>query len=55
MPIYEYICIDCKKTYTVTTTVDKHVKNPSQKCQHCGSKNVKQNFSGVSVITSKKS
>ena len=55
MPIYEYFCSDCKKTYSVTTTVDKHEKNPVPKCHHCGSKNVKQMFSGVSVITSKKS
>ncbi len=55
MPTYEYICKDCKKTFTVLATIAEHEKSPKPKCEHCGSENIVQLFSGVSVITSKKS
>ena len=55
MPIYEFECKDCKKTFSVTVTINEHDKNPLPMCQHCGSKNVEQKFSSVSVITAKKS
>ncbi len=55
MPTYEYQCNDCKKSFTVYVTVAEHEKNPKPACEHCKSKKVIQQFSGVSVITSKKS
>lgn len=55
MPTYEYKCEDCKKTFSVYTTVVEHEKNPNPSCEHCGSKKVQQQFSSVSVMTSKKS
>jgi len=55
MPTYEYKCKECKKAFLVYTTVTEHEKNPKPPCESCGSKNVKQQFSSVSVITSKKS
>jgi putative FmdB family regulatory protein len=55
MPTYEYICKDCKKTFTVFMTFSEHEENPRPACQDCGSKNVEPHFSDVRVITSKKS
>jgi len=55
MPTYEYKCEDCKKTFFVYTTITEHEKNPNPPCEHCSSSKVKQQFSSVSVITSKKS
>ena len=55
MPTYEYLCKDCKKTFTVIATITEHEKGAKPTCQHCGSKNVEQNYSSVTVITSKKS
>ncbi len=55
MPTYEFMCDDCKKTFSVHVSVNEHEKEPQSKCENCDSKNVHQVFSGVSVITSKKS
>jgi putative FmdB family regulatory protein len=55
MPIYEYHCNDCKKTFSVQVSFGEHEKHPKPVCTYCGSKNVKRLFAGVSVITSKKS
>lgn len=55
MPQYEYHCHDCEKTFSVFMTVQEHQETPSPVCPHCGGKNVKQTFTGVSVMTSKKS
>ena len=55
MPTYEYVCKDCKKTFTVIATFAEHEKGTKPACQHCGSTNVEQNYSSVTVITSKKS
>jgi putative FmdB family regulatory protein len=54
MPTYEYICKDCKKTFTIVMTISEHEENPRPACQHCGSKEVEAHFSDVRVITSKK-
>jgi putative FmdB family regulatory protein len=55
MPTYEYICEDCSKTFIVISTISQHEKDPKPACVNCGSKNVEQFYSGVAVITSKKS
>jgi len=55
MPIYEYKCKDCKKTFIVHETFKDHDKRRKHVCSHCGSKKVEQLYTGVSVITSKKS
>lgn len=55
MPSYEYKCNDCQKIFTKTATISEYEKNPIATCQYCGGKNVKRVFSGVTVITSKKS
>jgi putative FmdB family regulatory protein len=55
MPTYEYHCNDCNKTFTAYLTITEHEKTPAPACTICGGKNVVQQLSGVTVITSKKS
>ena len=55
MPTYEYICKDCNKTFSINATITEHEKAEKPRCQHCGSANVAQYYSAVTVITSKKS
>jgi len=54
MPYYEYHCLDCGKTFSLFMTVQKHQES-SPACPHCGGTNVKQLYTAVSVVTSKKS
>jgi putative FmdB family regulatory protein len=54
MPTYEYVCKDCKKIFAVLITMAEHEKRVKPACQYCGSRNVEQNYSSVTVITSKK-
>lgn len=55
MPTYDYHCHKCDKVFTLILTIDEHDKEGPPKCPHCKSTDVKQVFSGVTVITSKKS
>ncbi|MCX6143308.1 MAG: zinc ribbon domain-containing protein [Ignavibacteriales bacterium] len=55
MPTYEYICKECNKTFVVISTISQHEKDQKPACVNCGSKNVEQYYSSVTVITSKKS
>lgn len=36
MPLYEYVCGDCKKRFTVLTSISK--RDEPQKCSFCGKK-----------------
>jgi len=47
MPIYEYICNQCKKNF------DYLLRNPNEEifCPHCGSKDLKRKFSTFSFGT----
>ena len=45
MPIYEYICKDCKKHFEVLTT---STSTDTVKCRECGSLNVKKTISTAS-------
>ena len=53
MPHYEYHCEVCKKDFDLFLTLDEH--EHKVKCPKCGSKNVKQMASAVTVVTSRKS
>ncbi|MBM4160229.1 MAG: zinc ribbon domain-containing protein [Ignavibacteria bacterium] len=55
MPLYEYHCLDCDKIFSIQLSIEEHDKSEAPACPHCGSKKVKQHFSSVSVVTSKKS
>ena len=54
MPVYEYVCLDCKKKFSETKPVTDH--NPKAvKCPKCNSRKVKRRWSTVNVETSRKS
>ena len=53
MPVYEYICKDCKKEFEVL----RAIKDPRTKvaCPKCRSLNVDRHFTSVFVETAHKS
>jgi len=55
MPMYEYQCGDCLKTFSSHLTLEEHEKGVKPPCEHCGSKNVTQLLGKTTIITSKKS
>lgn len=54
MPVYEYICEDCGKIFTVTMRISEHGQKEII-CESCQGKHVRQKFSNFYVKTSKKS
>jgi putative FmdB family regulatory protein len=54
MPVYDYLCNDCHKTFEKVLTLSEHDKQPVN-CPGCGSKNVQQELSPFFAVTSKKS
>ena len=46
MPVYDYICHDCQKSFEEVLTLTEHDKE-GIKCPHCGSKNVEQEATSV--------
>jgi putative FmdB family regulatory protein len=54
MPLYDYVCNDCHKTFEQALTLDEHDHQPV-KCPKCGSKNVEQEAAAFFAVTSKKS
>ena len=53
MPVYDYICHDCNKTFEEVLTLQEHEKAVT--CPHCGSKNVEQEVAAFFAVTGKKS
>ena len=54
MPSYEYVCQECRKKFTLVMSITEHSrKKPA--CPKCKSKKVRQQISGFTAITSKKS
>jgi putative FmdB family regulatory protein len=51
MPVYDYVCHDCQKTFETVLTLNEH----DVKCPHCGSKNVEQEATAFFAVTTKKS
>jgi len=45
MPIYEYICLDCKKEYEILRSFSESDKPMA--CNECGGENVKRKLSVV--------
>lgn len=43
MPIYEYVCLDCKKEYELLRSFSESDKPVA--CNHCGGENVKRKLS----------
>lgn len=54
MPVYDYICNDCHKSFELVLTLTKHDKEIIA-CPNCGSKNVEQEVADFFAVTSKKS
>src|ERR1700730_17987571 len=54
MPVYDYICNDCNKSFETVLTLGEHDAE-NIKCPKCGSKNVEQEMAAVFAVTSKKS
>lgn len=54
MPCYEYICKDCKKTFTLIITLEEYEKGRIA-CPKCKSKKVEQKPAAFFAVTTKKS
>ena len=54
MPIYEFMCLNCRKKFTMPLTVNDFEKGKYH-CPSCKSKKVEEQFTSVNVVTSKKS
>jgi len=54
MPVYDYICKECQKSFELILALGEHDKNKI-KCPKCGSKNVEQDAAAFFAVTSKKS
>jgi putative FmdB family regulatory protein len=55
MPVYEFACQACHKTFSKILTIAEHDKEPKIECPHCGSEKVEQRWADFYAITSKKS
>jgi putative FmdB family regulatory protein len=54
MPVYEYVCNNCKKRFRETKPVSEYDPKKAR-CPKCRSRRVERLFSTVHVATSKKS
>jgi putative FmdB family regulatory protein len=54
MPVYEFICRDCQKTFEVVRPISESSAG-NLTCTHCGSAKVERTWSTVYAVTSKKS
>jgi putative FmdB family regulatory protein len=54
MPVYEYICLECKKEFEVVERIAEH-GDKRARCPRCRSTRVERHWSSVFVETSKKS
>ena len=56
MPVYEYLCENCRKTFTVREPMSKHEKATRKRtCPKCKGRNTHQLFSSFFAKTSSKS
>jgi len=54
MPVYDYICLECNKSFEKVLTLGEHDKE-SIACPYCGSKRVEQEAAAFFAVTGKKS
>ena len=54
MPVYDYHCRDCGKSFELVLTLNEHEKQKVT-CPECGSKKVEQEPASFFAVTSKKS
>ena len=56
MPTYEFLCVDCKKSFSIAMTMDQYGRKRRPKCPRCeSSRKVQRKVSGFFALTSKKS
>jgi putative FmdB family regulatory protein len=53
MPIYEFVCRDCQKTFEIARPISE--SSSTVTCTQCGSTKVERIWSTVYAVTSKKS
>jgi putative FmdB family regulatory protein len=54
MPVYDYVCNDCHKSFEQTLTIREHDGSQIE-CPHCHSTNVQQEAASFYAVTAKKS
>jgi putative FmdB family regulatory protein len=54
MPLYDYVCKSCQKTFEIALTLKEHEQERVE-CPKCGSKKVEQEPATFFAVTSKKS
>ncbi len=54
MPLYEYICNDCKKLFSEVLTIKEH-ETKKIHCPKCHSRDVEKVIEPVNIVTSRKS
>ena len=54
MPVYEYYCNDCHKSFERVLTLREH-EAEQMKCPDCGGRNIQQEAAAFYAVTSKKS
>lgn len=54
MPVYEYVCKDCKQRFEAILTIKEH-ESKQVSCPRCNSRNIEQDVAEFSVVTSRKS
>lgn len=54
MPVYDYVCLDCHKTFELVLSLNEH-DNEVPKCPECGSTHVEQEATAFFAVGSKKS
>ncbi len=54
MPTYDYVCKECKKSFTKVLTLSEYGKG-GVVCPHCKSKKVEQKPAAFFAVTAKKS
>ena len=54
MPLYEYFCKKCDKSFTITMSIAEHEKK-KVKCPECKGTNVASQFGSFFAKTSRKS
>ena len=54
MPVYDYVCRDCQKSFERVLTLHEH-DSEEMRCPQCGGKNIEQKAAAFYAVTSKKS
>jgi putative FmdB family regulatory protein len=54
MPVYEYTCQNCQKTFSISRPISEAASGGGA-CPSCGSSNTERTWSSVYAITGKKS